>query len=211
MRLKRKHVIILLVLVVSAAVTALTTVASQLIRYPTFQYYGQVLSAEEYMKLIESPRDYSIGCTPLPSVGFYVGDPTVPVDYICFNSEEEVSAYIDEVLAPQWEQISQEHTAPQPVQPPEVESNGLLANHWALYANSFYVHPHLGDVSNSTCYNTSSGVWSAWRDGSPDKLWLFRTSGCNDDYFTYTTEPVPSCVWPQPLGCGGSLAAKVMP
>jgi hypothetical protein len=186
----------------------MAAVIAQDIRYPTYEYYGQVLSADEFLKLVEA--ETPLHCTELPSVGRYLADLSAPVDFICFNTREELDTYIDRVIAPAWEQIARENPPP-PSPQSHAEASALLHNHWALYANSVYTPPHLGDVHNgTTCQSTSSGVWSAWRDGSPNTLTLWRNTNCTGfPSFDVVGAPLPSCVWGWPLGCGGSQGASV--
>lgn len=199
-----------LALMMIASLVVLTGVAAQIAQYPTYHYYGQILSVDEFLKLVEEGTP--LGCTPLPSVGTYLGTPGAALDIICFNTDEELTSYIAEVLDPQWEQIIQESPTPQSLFLDDAQTSNkalLSSNHWALYANSYYTAPHLGNVHNgSGCYATS-GVWSAWRDGSPNNLSLFRFNNCiSNPYYTFSA-PVASCGLAWPLYCGGSQGASV--
>jgi hypothetical protein len=117
-RLKQKSIIVLLVLFALIATTM--AVVAQAIRYPTYEYYGQVLSADEFLKLVEA--ETPLHCTELPSVGRYLADLSAPVDFICFNTQDELDTYIDAVIDPAWEQIAQENPLP-PSPQSSTESN----------------------------------------------------------------------------------------
>jgi len=197
-RFKKHLIAVPLVLVV------ISTVAAQTLRYPKYTYYGEILSVDEFLKLVENGP--SLNCTPPSNIEYGVNEASI--DYICFNTQKEVDAYIDEVLDAKPEQSAQENPASRPV-----GSNKLLmslSNHWALYANSPFIAPHLGDVHNGTsCQSTSSGVWSAWKDGSPNNLTLYRYTNCTGNpAFTYSSS-LYACVFAWPIGCGGSQGASV--
>jgi|GEM_PF-3275689 len=103
--LKQKKSILSLILVTLILSTVVTVIA-QRFRYPTFSYYGQMLSADEYLNLIET--GISLSCTQFPSIESYLfGDRSAVVtDFACFNTLDEVYAYNDKVIMPEWARIA---------------------------------------------------------------------------------------------------------
>lgn len=209
---KRRNLAVL-VIVFTLMIVVVFGAFAQAFRYPTYHYYGRILNADEFLQLIEEGTP--LGCTPLPSVGTYLGDPTSSLDIICFHTDEELTSYIENVLDPQWEQIARENPIEGPERSVELEASEkplsyYSANHWALYGGSYYTSPYLGDVHNgSGCRATSSGVWSAWRDGSPNNLSLYGNSTCSSNpYYTVSTA-LGSCGIQWPLYCGGSTSVSV--
>ena len=79
-RFKRPVIIASLVLIIIAII------AAQIVRYPTYEYYGKLLSVDEFVKLVEN--ETPLNCTPR-------SDAAIAIDFVCFNTVKEVDAYLD--------------------------------------------------------------------------------------------------------------------
>ena len=121
-QLKQKNIIISAILTIFVVFSGLAIVIAQNIQYPTYEYYGEILSADEFLKLVEN--DVPLNCVQLPSVESYLSDRAL-INYACFNTLEEVDVYYNEVLALEWEQIAKTNPAPQISPPPDQVSNRL--------------------------------------------------------------------------------------
>jgi hypothetical protein len=86
--------------------------------------------------------------------------------------------------------------------------NGILSNHWALYNRSGYVS-WLADLHNGTsCWGSAAGIWSIWKDGSPNNITLYPNSNCTGSpSFSYNTSRWTFLVWP--AECGGCKSGSV--
>ncbi len=197
-------------LVVIAAFLTLTSVIAQTLHYPTYHYYGRTLSVDEFLDLVR--QEVPLHCTPLPSAAMYLGDFSKQTDIICFNTQEEVTSYLHDVLNPQWDKIMQENpvTYPASAEGTTLGSQKLLqTDHWALYGSPYYLPPHLADIGNGTNCYANSGVWSLWRDGVPHDITLWGPNNCTrTPSFTFSA-PVFSCGIAWPIYCGGSQGASV--
>jgi hypothetical protein len=199
---RRKVSIVLLVLVVLAA--AVVAVVAQDIRTPTYDYYGQVLSIDEFLKLVEAGTE--LHCVQLPSASVYLDDRAVS-DYACFNTEEERDFYGD-TLDAEWERIARENPAPQFPGPQNSGASAILSNHWALFANSGY-NGWLADLHSPTsCWGSGTDIWSIWKDGSPPDITLYPNTNCTGSpSFAYNTQRWSFLPWP--AECGGCNSGKV--
>lgn len=101
---KRARLLILMLVII------LTTVAANFMRYPTYQYYGRILTMEEFLELVEA--EVPLHCTQLPRVEAYLSD-RVPIDFACFHTLEERDAHNENVLDKEWERIARENSAPE--------------------------------------------------------------------------------------------------
>lgn len=106
---------------------AMVAIGAQAIQLPTYQYYGQVLNVDEFLKLVEA--EIPLRCTEIPTVGRYLADPAAPFNFVCFNTREELDAYIADVIAPEWERIAQENPEPPSPLTNVPASNLLLSDH----------------------------------------------------------------------------------
>ena len=102
--LKRKSWLMLLwFTMLAAVVVAVSAQVAQ--RFPTYEYYGRVLSMDEFLKLVETGQE--LHCVQLPSVEVYLDDRATS-DYACFNTEAERDAHAKRLDA-EWERITQEY------------------------------------------------------------------------------------------------------
>jgi len=197
---KRKTLTVLLVFFILVATMA--AVIGQDIRYPTFEYYGQILSADEYLELVE--QEVIAACVQIPSLEAHLSD-KADIDFICFNTAEEADTYSNEVVPREWERFEREYPTPQTSQ---LNIVTMSSNHWALYAHTGY-GGWIGNVYNSTSCTATSGVWSLWKAGSPNSISLYGDSSCTrQPHLTFSSSQF-SCIWPWPLGCGGTTGARV--
>ncbi len=101
-RIHRRRLISLLAVVM--LITIGVGVIAQSVRYPTYLYYGKVLTVDEFLARVEA--DLFTSCTELPSVERYLDERSTNVDYICFDTLEETYAYIDSVIQPEYERLA---------------------------------------------------------------------------------------------------------
>lgn len=87
-------------------IMTVTVVIAQELHYPTYEYYGETLSAEAFLALVET--EVPLHCAQILTLESYLSD-RAPVDFICFNTLDEVADYRREVTAPAQAQFSQEH------------------------------------------------------------------------------------------------------
>lgn len=90
-----------------ALASTLVAITAQSIRYPTYEYYGQVLSADEFLELVN--KDVPLHCVQIPSLESYLSD-RAPVDFMCFNTPNEADIYSNEIVPEEWERISQDYS-----------------------------------------------------------------------------------------------------
>ncbi|HYO89086.1 MAG TPA: hypothetical protein VER79_10575 [Candidatus Limnocylindrales bacterium] len=89
---KRKRNVILLILGLLIVVFSITLLIVPVL-FPTYEYYGQVLSANEFLELVN--EDVPLHCAQRADSPYFLSA-WVTVDYACFNSLEEVDAYFRE-------------------------------------------------------------------------------------------------------------------
>lgn len=197
--LKRKGFFVLLVLVATVAI-----VVAQDVQAPTYDYYGQILSTDEFLKLVEGGTE--VHCVQLPSVAVYIDDRAVS-DYACFNTEVERDNYGD-TLKTKWDRIAHEDLPLQFPWSQDKGTNGILSNHWALFANTGY-SGWLADLHSPTaCWGSGTDIWSIWKDGSVPNITLYPNTNCTGSpSFTYNTQRWSFLTWP--LECGGCNSGKV--
>ncbi len=207
---KHKKKLLLLFILLMTAIAAI----GQEMRQPVIEYYGQMLSPAEFMVIFNEreARGEYLYCSQVPNVEDYLAQTMNRM--ICFNTERELAAYREiarremariEALFPDYEFPA----------PPEGYDSGqpessmtLSANHWALFAHSFY-NGWLKNVHNNTsCASTTSGIWSIWKDGIPNTpLKLFGNTNCigtSVEIYNNT-----GFCWSWPFGCGGTRGARV--
>lgn len=201
--LKRKSKVVLLALFMLAV--GVVAVVAQDVRLPTYLYHGQVRSADEWIKLVEGGVE--VHCGQLPSVEVYLSDRAAS-DYACFDTEAELDTYWGNIIEPEWDRIKQAYPAPQLQGSQDDRTSSLLADHWAVYANSGY-NTLLAELVNGASYcGQSIQIWSIAEWYSLNDINLYHPSNCTDTAFRYGTSRWSFLPWP--LECGGCLSSKVL-
>ncbi len=133
---KKKLLLLFIILLVAVAVIG------QEAYLPTYEYYGQILSMDEFLALyneLDARGEYLI-CTVKPTVEAYLT--RMNYDYICFRTASEADEY-DKASRQAWarlEALFPDYEFPAPPEgynQPE-SSMTLSSNHWALFAHSGY-------------------------------------------------------------------------
>lgn len=200
--LKRKSLIVLLVLLALTAIVV--AVVAQDVQSPTYDYYGQVLSMDDFLKLVEGGTE--VHCVQLPSMTVYLNDRAVS-NYACFNTEVERDAY-GYTLDAEWERIARDYSAPQFSGSQDNGTNAMLSNHWALFANTGYSGWVVDLHSTTSCWTSGTDIWSIWKDGSVPDITLYPNAGCSGSpSFAYNTQRWSFLSWP--AECGGCNGGKV--
>lgn len=101
-RIRRRRLILLLTVVMLITIGA--GVVAKSVRYPTYLYYGKVLNVQERLAQVDSGV-FTI-CTELPSVERYIDELSPNVDYVCFDTAEELDVYVDSVIQPEYERLA---------------------------------------------------------------------------------------------------------
>ncbi len=101
-RIHRRRLILLLAVVMLITIGA--GVVAKSVRYPTYLYYGKVLTAQEFLARVEA--DLFTTCTPLPSLERHLDELSPNIDYVCFDTAEELDVYIDSVIQPEYDRLA---------------------------------------------------------------------------------------------------------
>ncbi|MEO8607123.1 MAG: hypothetical protein ABI690_04545 [Chloroflexota bacterium] len=79
-RFKRSFIVVGLVLIMTMIAATLV------ISHPTYSYYDDVLSKDQFLKLVDVGTP--LHCAPLTNAG-------ISLDMICFNTQQETEAYLN--------------------------------------------------------------------------------------------------------------------
>lgn len=202
---RSKKIGIALILGLLIVIFAIAPSIAQTVRYPTYEYYGRVLSVDEFLELVD--QNVPLACIQVPSVEAYRSQ--VTYDYACFHTQDEVDSYFRDFAQAEWERITQEDASSDQTAPKEaLSAANRQTAHWALYANTGY-SGWLADVANGTTCRATSTMWSMYKDGSPNNLTVFPYNNCTGTpSFTLTVQQW-ACLWPWPLSCGNTTGAHV--
>ncbi len=91
-------------LVVLALVATLVPTFAQTFRYPTWEYYGQILDVDAFLARVD--EGLFTACTPKPSLERHLDERSPNIDYICFDTQAEVDAHIAAVINPEYARLN---------------------------------------------------------------------------------------------------------
>ncbi len=203
----RKSIKPLLAMLAVLVAVALSTVAAYAqggsfpLNFPRYMYYGKELPPAEILRRYNAGE--ALHCVQ------QITEQTLQNDaadlFMCFNTYEEAmrNSAENKPMVRYYDQVRQQRTQDQP-QP----QRGRVpeTNHWALYANSFY-NNWMFDLHNDQSNSNHTGVWSIWRDGSPNDITIWDQP--NFGGFSYTYSSAQCCLLQVPFGGGGGRSSAV--
>lgn len=92
-------------LILGLIILSMAPLFAQELRMPTFEYYGRVLSAEEYLRMVNDGIEFH--CVQIPSAEALHSD-RAPIDYTCFHTLDEADAYSRDVVPAEWDRLARE-------------------------------------------------------------------------------------------------------
>lgn len=90
----RKKIVLSLALAALLIFLSMTAATVWTVLHPTFEYYGQVLSAGEFLDLVNQGGPTACVQIPIPWFNLIA----LTGSYACFDTEEEMDAYLREVV-----------------------------------------------------------------------------------------------------------------